>query len=171
LVSRRDEMEIETEEKKGTQFRISDFAQKLTNHVPSRELFQSIRKAVEDSYAAGIVEGKKERQPIYRPFIRHAMITMTPSDETIYPESSIAQNKVGKLEVETMAHSTDDKIVEFTHLIRLFAEDGGKTWGKLIFAGSLKDLIRVVLNGTETEEERMEWAAEYCRHQGWTEPG
>ena len=86
------------------------------------------------------------------------MQEMKKGDSTIYPQMSIAQLNVGKLEIGTMAYSVDDtdQPVRFCHWIDI--RDAGQLtenadgWGKLIFSGSLEELIALVREASLVKE-------------------
>jgi hypothetical protein len=68
---------------------------------------------------------------------------MSPEEETIYPQSSIAQLGVGKLEIRAQAlPSYGKEEIIFSHEIIIYddSKDTGG-WGEKIFEGTLKELI------------------------------
>jgi hypothetical protein len=94
---------------------------------------------------------------------------MKPTEKTICPVFSISQFDVGQLEVSSMAYSSYNQVC-FSHEIMVRQADGGKGWGKVIFEGTLAELIKVVEKGTETDVMRIQWAGDFCRSESWTEP-
>jgi len=69
---------------------------------------------------------------------------MVPGEDSLFPESSIAQLGVGKLEIRCQAfYGLTD--VCFSHEITL-TDDSKRpgNWGEEIFKGTLKDLVELI---------------------------
>ena len=71
---------------------------------------------------------------------------MSPGEEPVFPQSSISQMGVGKLEIETMAYpSYENREICFSHEITLRDDSKGLSgWGETIFEGTLKELIDLI---------------------------
>ena len=71
---------------------------------------------------------------------------MSPGEEPVFPQASISQMGVGKLEIKTMAYSSyENKEICFSHEITLQDDSKGLGgWGEVIFEGTLKELICLV---------------------------
>lgn len=81
------------------------------------------------------------------------MKDMELTEGAIYPEMSIAQHNVGKLEIESMAFSSScADHIRFCYEITLRDSSQDKVgWGKVIFQGTLKELIDLVKTKVEVK--------------------
>lgn len=84
------------------------------------------------------------------------MHNMEATDGTIYPEARIAQLDVGALTFETMAYTLGNSppVLQFCHqiIMRKCMTGYEQGWGKIIFQGTLKELLDIVEKATEPLE-------------------
>lgn len=95
---------------------------------------------------------------------------MVVKDGAIFPSARISQQGVGEIEIDCMAFASYLGKIEFTHIIRVRGAETTTSGREIIFSGTLSEFIEVVNKGIETEEMRIQWAGDFCRCEGWTEP-